>query len=161
MTTTHLSFELESELIGQFTGLHQELLSFLSLLQSEADAIKQQNLSQLESISEQKNQLSLKIDTQSSMIAQNLSKIALADFFKHPDAFSENPTLITTVNKTFELTTKCHDLNLANGMSIQILSNFNQQMLRLFKGNQAQAQVYGASGNKEQPSLSKTTLGKA
>ncbi len=146
--------------ISELTGL---LTQFSTLLDNEAEAIKTNDADALlennhakQSLSDQLNQCGNQIESDLSCFETNLIDFSLNENFR---------TLTTStqeiVKNAINLTVECHDKNLANGMSIQILSNINQHALDMLSGkSDKDVKLYGSSGEKTQ-SGKQNTLGKA
>ena len=154
-----------TQLSSQIEELNAFLVEFQGQLHTEAELLKSNNTPALSESTETKINLTEKIDSQVKQINRTLSQNNVqADFFElaNQKAFQQCPNALQSkVEKTLSLTQICHDLNMANGMSIQILSNINQVSLQILTGqNQTDANLYGSSGVTTQ-SKSKSSLGKA
>jgi len=139
------------------------LLEFKTLLETESDLLKANNAEEIIKTSQTKNQITDKINTQVQTI-QNILPKKSKHFFElaQEKSFSElSDDLQSKVEQSIELSQVCHDLNMANGMAIQILSNMNQVSLKILTGhNQAEHNLYGSTGSTTQ-SKTKSSLGKA
>ena len=148
---------------SQTAELTRQLTSFAELLDKEALAIKNNDAEQLTDLTSQKQTLSNQLESLSDQLNQLLKPLSLTlQDFTDKARFSALPDEVQADTKALiQLIEECHDKNLANGMSIQILSNINQYALDLMSGKQAQdVKLYGASGEKTQNS-DKNSLGKA
>lgn len=150
---------------SQIDELNQLLLEFQALLETESTLLKKSDATALSSSTQTKSLVTEKIDILVNEINNNLPKNSISEhFFELADKkmFSDiSTTLQNQVDKTMSLTQSCHDLNMANGMAIQILTNINQVSLQILTGQtQADANLYGASGVTTQ-NKSKSSLGKA
>lgn len=144
--------------------LFDALTQFKSLLENEATLLKQFNVEDLPTLLEQKSSLSETIEQHFKQLNTGLGAQTpkRLDDWLQDEIFSN---LSTPLQKTFtdliQLTNECHDLNQANGMTVQTLNNLNQAALDILTGQTApSSQIYGASGER-QKSKKQTTLGKA
>jgi flagellar biosynthesis/type III secretory pathway chaperone len=144
--------------------LMDALAKFKVVLQEESNILKKFNIESLPELLEQKSALSQNIEENfqafnlclGSQTPKTLDSWLQEEVFK---TLSEN--LQKTFHQLIELTNECHDMNLANGMTVQTLSNINQASLNILTGqNPASSQIYGASGER-QKSKNQTSLGKA
>ncbi|WP_178861231.1 flagellar export chaperone FlgN [Thiomicrorhabdus cannonii] len=154
---------------SQLEALGQLLQKFLQLLESEAEQLKHGNAESLIDVIEPKAKLGEQIQSCfekiSSFFADSTPDNANAQFFAlaKQQAFSAVSTeLQDKVNKVIQLTERCHDQNIANGMSIRILSNINKTSLQILSGQSAESvNLYSASGDRTSNKPHSTTLGKA
>ncbi|MEA3405596.1 MAG: flagellar protein FlgN [Pseudomonadota bacterium] len=148
---------------SQIDELNSLLLEFKTLLESESELLKQNDSNAIIETSQTKNEISNKIDKQVQSI-QNLLPDKSKHFFElaQDKVFSGiSKTLQPKIDGSIELTQACHDLNMANGMAIQILSNMNQVSLQILTGqNRTETNLYGSSGSTTQ-NKTKSSLGKA
>jgi flagellar biosynthesis/type III secretory pathway chaperone len=141
-----------------------ELLShFLDTLKNEAAAIRSDQAEQLTTIVNQKQQQAQTLNDLSKQIDLLISG-SVESFTALPES-ALYPTLPTALQKdidsALDLSQTCHDLNQANGMAIQMLSNINQNALNILSGkDQNDVKLYGSSGETT-ASGSKKSLGKA
>ena len=148
---------------SQIAGLIHLLKQFSEILDQESDIIKKNQAEQLIQVTQSKqnlaNQLnSLTVELDQTLANQNLNLISLVSSPSF-NLFSEEQQ--TEIKQTLVLIQKCHDKNLANGMSIQMLSNINKHTLDLISGKtQQDVKLYGSSGEKTTTG-SQSTLGKA
>ncbi|MEA1988261.1 MAG: flagellar protein FlgN [Pseudomonadota bacterium] len=148
---------------SQIVGLMHLLKQFSDILDQESDIIKKNQADQLVQITQSKQDLAEQINSltnelDQTLANQNLNLISLVN--------SRSFTLLSEeqqseVKQTILLVQQCHDKNLANGMSIQMLSNINKHTLDLISGKQQQdVKLYGSSGERTTVG-SQSTLGKA
>jgi len=160
MTTSRID---ETVLTSQVTGFVHLLETFSQTLDQEAEAIKKNDTEALLESNTNKQTLAEKLAQAGNEIEQTLSPVCnnLIDFSVHENFSSLSESIQNLVKSAINLTVECHDKNLANGMSIQILSNINQHALDLLSGKSEQdVKLYGASGEKTSSSDQKS-LGKA
>lgn len=161
---TNKTSELHSK---QFTSHIEELLhlleKFSNILDSESDCIKKNQPEKLLEVAAIKSDIAnqLNISTKSIEIILkplnlNITTLSQSNEFKALDQ-SVQSNLKTLVPKI----AACQDKNLANGMSIQILSNINQHTLDLISGKQQDVKLYGSSGEKTRTGNKQSNLGKA
>lgn len=164
MTTPQAIASLNTnQFSSQIDELNSLLLEFKTLLESESELLKQNDSNAIIESSQAKSDLSDKIDKQVQSIQSHFPSKS-KHFFEltQEQAFSElSETLQSKMDDSIQLSQACHDLNMANGMAIQILSNMNQVSLQILTGqNQTETNLYGSSGS---TTLHKTksSLGKA
>ena len=161
---THKTSELYSK---QFTSQIEELLhlleSFSAILDSESECIKKNQTDELLKIATLKSDLANQLNESTKTIELvlkpfdlNIKTLSQSAEFKSLDQ-----AIQSKVNGLTPLIEACHDKNLANGMSIQILSNINQHTLDLITGKQHDVNLYGSSGEKTRASNKQSNLGKA
>ena len=138
------------------------LLDFQALLKSESKQLKEADATALSSTTQTKVQLTDKIDQLVKQINALLPATSPKQhFFEFAQQTVFSTELQAQVDKSMALSQSCHDLNLANGMAIQILSNTNQVSLQILTGqDQVGSNLYGSSGTATQNKL-KSSLGKA
>jgi len=146
-------------------ALNLTLRDFQNLLNLESQQLKQNDPSALVNSSQTKNQLTDKIDALVATIQKDLpDDLQNQHFFElaNQNAFADvSHELQTKLEESLALTQTCHDLNLANGMAIQILSNMNQVSLQILTGqSQTESKLYGSSGSPSKHK-SQSSLGKA
>lgn len=150
---------------SQIDELNLLLLNFQTLLENESKNLKSSDTSDLLTTAQAKEQLTVNIELLVQQINKALpSSLQNKHFFElaQQSAFSAiSNELQANVDKCLALSQACHDLNMANGMAIQILSNINEVSLQILTGqNQSDSKLYGASGATTQNKL-KSSLGKA
>lgn len=160
MTQLSISPDLENKLIEKFDLLLQSLHTFKQALDFETDTIKTKSPVELTQSSEQKQSAVKALEVATLNIAVDIKPIRIDKILMAPENLS-NQQLAKLVKECAELTVICNNQNISNGMSIQILSNANSEMLHLLKGDNNSVKLYGAKGGKEQQPIGKTTLGKA
>lgn len=153
--------------LGQFSsqivGLMHLLKQFSEILDQESDIIKKNQAEQLTQITQSKQNMAEQLNLLTVELDQTLSNhnLNLISFVSSPSFTSLSEEQQAEVKQTLVLIQKCHDKNLANGMSIQMLSNINKHTLDLISGkNQQDVKLYGSSGEKTTTG-SQSTLGKA
>ncbi len=150
-----------TSLVADLTHL---LESFYTSLQTESEALKTNDSEQLTLTSATKHQqtdeiLRLTAELESSLKANNLT---FANLFELNVSTTLPKALQQATQQLVATSDQCQDLNQANGMTIQILSNINKHALNLISGKpQSNVQLYGSSGITTASSNTKKTLGKA
>ena len=161
---THKTSELYSK---QFTSQIEELLhlleSFSATLDSESECIKKNLPDELLNIATLKGDLANQLNESTQAIELILQpfNLNIRTLSQSADFKSLNQDIQSKINNLTPLIESCHDKNLANGMSIQILSNINQHTLDLITGKQHDVNLYGSSGEKTRASNKQSNLGKA
>lgn len=143
--------------------LFSSLTRFQTLLEQEASFLKSNQVDQLPSLLEEKSQLSVEVNNIfQSFIDQIPQDNSTLDQLTESEIFQTFPSgLQQQVTSIIEKINLCHDLNLSNGMTVQILSNLNQVSLNILTGQgNTDSSSYGASGEKHK-AKNKTTLGQA
>ncbi|MCF6298361.1 MAG: flagellar protein FlgN [Thiomicrorhabdus sp.] len=152
------------QLPSQIAQFLQLLETFHETLLSESQALKSNNTDQLSTTILVKSELTEKISllTQSienQLKTQQLSLSALLSSTlpsNLPQAMQQN------IQRLILLSNQCHDLNQANGISIQILNNINQQTIKIISGQEPpNVKLYGATGETQTSASAKNPLGKA
>ena len=161
MTNSSFSPEVEQQLIEKFDLLLQSLNTFKQALDFETETIKTKPASELISSSEQKQIALSELEKATANISVQIKPLRIERLLEEPSHYSNNLELLNLIKRCSERTVECHDQNLSNGMSIQILSNINNQMLHMMKGDPNDVKLYGSKGSKQPQALGKTTLGKA
>jgi len=161
---THSSNRETDKWLAELASLQTLLDGFLTLLQNEKDAIKHSQIEQLSQIISDKSEASFELENRMTQLNQ-LAKARFDQTFTDLLAQSDNLTNLEpderqALQETQQLTLKCHDLNQANGIAIQILKNMNEFTLSLVSGNDPDFKTYGSKGQKHR-SRSGQTLGKA
>lgn len=152
-----------NDLTLHLNELFENLTSFQSTLEHEAQLLKQHDLNQLVDLLPKKQILSDKIDqlveafeTQFKM-PSNLNELA-----KHIEIQNQPQTTQQNLANIIEIAETCRHLNMRNGITIQALDNINAQLTNLFTDHSATpVSLYNSSGIKKHSSNSKATLGKA
>ena len=147
---------------SQIAVLMHLLKQFSEILDQESDIIKKNQADQLIKITQSKQNLAEQLNSSTieldKTLGQNLNLISLVS--------SPSFTLLSEqqqaeTKQLIALIQQCQDKNLANGMSIQMLSNINKHTLDLISGkHQQDVKLYGSSGEKTTAG-SQNTLGKA
>ncbi|MDG6777589.1 flagellar protein FlgN [Thiomicrorhabdus sp. zzn3] len=132
-------------------GELKELLSlFLETLKSESDLLKLPPSDQLTKTLQQKSELAEQLQTSQHSLEsflktselQHLSQVLAPPHSEHLDN-----ALKKQIQDVLTLSQACSDLNLANGISVQMLSNINQASLRILSGGPEQTtNTYSAKG---------------
>jgi len=148
---------------SQIEGLIHLLKQFSDILDQESDTIKKSQADQLIQITQSKKDLAEQLNLLTNELDQTLANqnLNLISLVNSPSftLFSEEQQ--AEIKHSILLVQQCHDKNLANGMSIQMLSNINKHTLDLISGKQQQdVKLYGSSGEKTTTG-SQSTLGKA
>lgn len=160
---------IPADFSSQLSALENELGQFKHLLEQESDLLKHNNITDLPEVALNKQDLSQKIETLvqslNKTLQTNANDAALQHFFDliSSDFVNNIPQeLKQHIEQIKELTQACHDLNLANGMSIQILNNINEVSLSLFAGQGSNKEsTYSAKGEKSSSNSPRSSLGKA
>lgn len=150
-----------TSLVAALTHLFE---SFYTSLQTESEALKKNDSEQLILTSTMKQQQSEEIARLTAELESNLkaNKLTLANLFEMNVSTTLPKALQQAIQKLVAISDQCQDLNQANGMTIQILSNINKHALNLISGKtQPNVRLYGSSGTTTAPSNTKKTLGKA
>ncbi|WP_019556754.1 flagellar protein FlgN [Thiomicrorhabdus arctica] len=152
----------------QLTSLVAELIRlferFYISLQTESEALKKNNSEQLILTSATKQEQLEEIATMTAALELSLkaSKLTLSNLFELNTPTRLPKSLQEAGQKLVAISDQCQDLNQANGMTIQILSNINNHALNLISGKaQPNIQLYGSSGTTTTALKAKTSLGKA
>lgn len=150
--------------------LHQSLSQFQQLLDTETDCLKKADLTQLSKISTDKATLSEQIEVAHSRLISNITEslavdakvnFSLAEIIALP-IFEQLPSNIQEqLTEAVHLIEDCHNKNLTNGMTIQALSNINQNAIRIIAGASETQTTYGSEGKKASAGSAKKTLGTA
>lgn len=143
--------------------LLEQLQQFKTLLDREAQALKENDISPLNDILTQKETLSGEIDSTFQTMSQHLpmSELSLGEFIQ-VDAFKSLPSSVQSqFLDALQLANDCQQQNTANGMTVQTLSNFNQKLLQIFKGQDPDTKTYGSTGHTTPSDAKSSTLGKA
>lgn len=163
MTKTGESTFDTTQFSSHAAELNRLLNTFSEKLDQEANAIKQNLPEDISAASNAKNELVNQLNTLSEKIDSALSQHDLnLNTLIESELFTTLPTALQEqIIQALELIEKCHDKNLANGMSIQMLSNINKHALDLIAGKPTEdVKLYGSSGEKTRSS-GQSSLGKA
>lgn len=158
------SIQKIEELPSQIAQFLQLLESFKEALLSESQALKSNNTEQLSTTLSVKNELSEKISQLTQAIEQQLNTQQLTlSVLLSPEISPDLPqTMQQNIQRLILLSNQCHDLNQANGISIQILNNINQHTLKILSGQESpNIKLYGARGKTQATKPTKNPLGKA
>lgn len=148
---------------SQTESMTQILNQFLDALSLETEAIKKNLTQQLLDASSLKSDLANQIEEKTQTLNTILEKSNVTiNYLSDSSIFSTLPIEIQNNSLALiELIQKCQDKNLANGMSIQMLSNINQHALDLISGKKKDdTNLYSSSGEKTR-SGHQSSLGKA
>lgn len=149
------SFEMT---LNQFA---QSLQEFYDLLESEKQAIRGSDSTQLMSIAEQKDHLSDQIETQFQAL-DSVEGFSFSELLQSDSIKSSYPQSIQrTLNEVESLIQACHDLNTANGMSLNILNNINRVSLEMLSGKDPDHKTYGKKGTPLSGKPTGRSIGKA
>lgn len=150
-----------TSLVAELTHL---LENFYNALKTESEALKKNNPEQLVLTSTTKQEQSEEIATLTAELESHLkaSKLTLASLLELNVSTTLPVALQKAIQKLIAISDQCQDLNQANGMAIQILSNINKHALNLISGKtEPNVQLYGSSGITTASSNIKKSLGKA
>lgn len=147
-----------NELSLQLEQLITDLETFKSLLGKESTLLTQNQISEINKLSVQKQSLADRIDEKTTLVRDqyhlNLSEIT-------PQTTRElSPTLQTLTNKIVAISNQCFQLNRKNGIIISALSHLNSELLKQLSPDENKINLYGATGKTEM-SDTKKTLGTA
>ncbi|MDX1795847.1 MAG: flagellar protein FlgN [Hydrogenovibrio sp.] len=147
----------------QLSQLLDTLNDFEKILDEEAQVLKSTDISPLTDIVQRKQIASESVSQKFETLSTSLTDNALSlNEYMMIDGFDQLPTSIQTLFKqNSEKAQVCNDKNTANGMSVQALSNLNQTLLQLFKGQDPQNKTYDASGGESNAASRSKPLGKA
>ena len=162
-TTSVMQSIDNNELTSLVVEFDKLLTEFYELLEHEAEAIKSNDTAALTASNQNKTSHAEKVNAAATAIEKALPESCanLIDL-SLDEGFSSLPqNLQQHIKEAINLTVKCYDKNVANGMSIQILSNINQNAIDTLTGNQNKdVKLYGASGETTSQGAKKS-LGKA
>ena len=147
--------------IAQFLTL---LEAFQSILQSESHALKSNHTDQLATTLSVKSELTEKISLLTQAIEKQLDtqSLTLSTLLSAKLPSNLPQSLQQNIQHLITLSNQCHDLNQANGISIQILNNINQHTLKILSGQESSnVKLYSASGETQTSESTKTPIGKA
>lgn len=150
-----------SEFTQHLKQLRDKLTDFLEQLTNEQATLKKLNIQNLLDTITKKNQIAEELElllqktTQDFQLEPNF--IAIKSLLEES---TPTPTAeIELIDEIIHLSTKAHNLNTSNGLTISSLSKFNKQFLDIVNPN-PQVNLYGATGQTKQ-SKQKNTLGSA
>lgn len=161
--TSDLKFD-DKQFSSQTEDLNHLLIKFQICLEQEALAIRSNNIDNLTSTLNSKQNIVKELESASNLLEKNLNTHSLTIItLTQSELFKTFPTALKNLTmSTIKLIEECHDKNLANGMSVQTLSSFNQHALDLISGkNPKNVKLYNATGEKTLSANSSTSLGKA
>ncbi|BCN92957.1 hypothetical protein THMIRHAM_07420 [Thiomicrorhabdus immobilis] len=161
-TSDEVKFDLKL-FSSQTESLLRLLKKFSEQLDLESESIRKNLADQILKTTANKQELADKLNSETSALNFNLEKSGLnLNTLVESQLFKTLPKdLQQQTQALISLVQECHDKNLANGMSIQMLSNINQHALDLISGKHKQdIKLYGSSGEKTQ-SGNQSSLGKA
>lgn len=148
---------------SQIVGLIHLLKQFSEILDQESDFIKKNQADQLIHVTQSKQDLAERLNSLTNELDETLANksLKLISLVDSPSFALFSLEQQAEIKQLLVLIQQCHDKNLANGMSIQILSNINEHTLNLISGkHQQDVKLYGSSGEKTTTG-SQSTLGKA
>jgi flagella synthesis protein FlgN len=143
-----------TEILSNLNDECANLRAFVALLEDEQRILLGQHTEELLSMAEAKTQLANKISTLSTALQRHLPQGSrdLAEWLKQ-----NVPQALPTWQEARQLATHVQRLNQTNGELIQIKLRYNQQALgALFSATQSTAGLYGADGQPNQPTASRT-----
>jgi flagellar biosynthesis/type III secretory pathway chaperone len=155
----------QTQFSSQIDALNQLLLDFQALLKSESDLLTQSDLEHLSEIVEKKAELGQKIETASLELDKHFDKLDSENTFfslAQGKAFASiSEELQNKVDQVLAQSQACNDLNLSNGITIQILSNINQVSINLLRQQpESDVNLYNSTGESKKVKGS-SSLGKA
>jgi flagellar biosynthesis/type III secretory pathway chaperone len=156
---TNLSSEyLTTGLPAQLKTEGEALRSFISLLETEQQALVSQDSDKLMTLAESKSQAANKISELSTIRRQQL-KLGSSELDTTAWIKQHAPACTKAWNDIVELATRAHHINHVNGEVIQLRLRSNQKALSvLLSAAQNAAGIYGRDGQPNLP-LSGRTLG--
>ncbi|VAW48560.1 hypothetical protein MNBD_GAMMA04-1372 [hydrothermal vent metagenome] len=152
------------QLPSQMAQFLQLLDAFQQTLLSESEALKSNLTNQLATTLLTKEKLAKDISllTQSIEARLKTKQLTLSVLLSTQLPSNLPLSMQQDIQHIITLSNQCHDLNQANGISIQILNNINQHALNTISGQEApNIKLYSASGETQTPESIKKTLGKA
>lgn len=137
----------------QLDLLLDNLTQFESILDEEANHLHKVDPEALLALLETKEKLSEQVSTQFQALSNSLSPnanepLSLSELLLIESVKSLPSSIIKKLEATNTLATQCYQKNTANGVAVHTLSNMNQSILNLLKGQDSHNQTYGASGKK-------------
>lgn len=149
--------ENSEQILALFSRLLKELDQFLTILNNEKVAIQKSDVQLIEEVSQRKSDSADAIEANSTTIEKDTGR-SISEWLTDETLEGEIKTLIKQVHTQ---TTACHDLNMANGLSINILNNMNSFTLNLVSGKDPDMKTYGSKGQAHAAKDKNRTLGKA
>jgi len=139
------------------------LKQFETILVKESEQLKASDTETLIKTTVEKDTIATEIETVFAELKTITNDISFSiNDFMSQDLFKDLPLeLQASFEKTVNQIVICHDKNIANGISLQALSNINHAFLQLFKGQDPHSKTYTASGNTTPSNSTSKTLGKA
>jgi flagellar biosynthesis/type III secretory pathway chaperone len=160
MSQVDIDISLLSESIDNLLNLLNE---FEATLDQESDILKTSDTEKLTRIVTNKKLLSEKIEH----TLKTLSKVtkqqdfSISQFIEQTN-FKDLPQQIQELFKQVaKQTIKCHDKNIANGITLQSFTNLNDAFLQILKGQDTQSKTYTSSGSSTTSNTNSKPLGKA
>ncbi len=157
--------------ILQIEQLPSQMAQFLQLLDvfqqtllSESQALKSNLTDQLATTLLTKEKLAEDISllTQSIEALLKTKQLSLSVLLSTQLPSNLPLSIQQDIQRLITLSNQCHDLNQANGISIQILNKINQHALNIISGQESpNIKLYDASGETQPPESIKKPLGKA
>lgn len=162
MNESKLSTNQELALNDFLNTLQSQLVDFDTSLQNESAAIQKRDLTSLSQNLESKQTCLDAINQTTQLIEQHIQPLTLENLLTQSSELCNQSNTINQIHEVNLLTQKCHDLNMSNGISIQILSHHNNEMLSILKGGSTKSvKLYGSKGSTQATTSTQTTLGKA
>ncbi|WP_321324353.1 flagella synthesis protein FlgN [Thiomicrorhabdus sp.] len=152
---------------NQFPSQIEELVRLLNqfsdVLDTESNCIKKNLPEKLIENAQNKNALADQLSNATNRIEKQLEplNLTLTTLIDHNSFQMLSANTQANIRDLMVKIKDCHDKNLANGMSIQMLSNINKHALDLISGKPQDLKLYGSSGEKTNSSSSQGSLGKA
>jgi flagellar biosynthesis/type III secretory pathway chaperone len=149
---------------SQITQFLQLLESFLETLLAESEALRSNHTDQLSTTLSVKNALAEEISLLTQTIEKQLNtqKLTLSVLLSSKPPSNLPLAMQQDIQCLITLSNQCHDLNQANGISIQVLNNINQHTLKILSGQESpNIKLYSARGETQTTQPSKNPLGKA
>jgi len=146
--------------------LLENLSQFETLLDQEAKHLHKVDPESLLALLEKKEALSEKVSSQFEALSNTLSPnanetLSLKELLLIDIIQSLPRKTIQKLETVNEQAVKCYKKNTANGVAVHALSNMNQSVLNLLKGQPQNNQTYSASGKPSQTQVTTSPLGKA
>lgn len=160
MSQEDIDISLLSKSINNLLSLLNE---FEATLNRESDILKMSDTEELTVVITDKQVLSEQIE----QAFKNLSKVtqqqdfSITKFIERQNFHSFSLQIQQAFKQAAKQTVKCHDKNIANGITLQSLSNLNNAFLQILKGQDAQSKTYTSSGSSTTSSTNSKPIGKA
>ncbi len=151
---------------GFLTSHTDQLLSILSsfkeVLIAESTLLKTTQFEMLPALLEKKAALSNNLETTHLEFTKTFEADELTlDKFMKSEEYKELPSdLKNKLSNLILVINECHDINLTNGMTVAILSNYNQTSLNILTGQETIPPIYGSTGSTS-TRKNKNSLGQA